>query len=98
MNPTQAIEHPYGISVFGSAIMRVEPDVVSLNFSVSRLAQQPRDAFREARDGAQSVQSYLTQAKIMDVGSSRVTLAQKFEHKSGEARFIGYQATVNFYM
>ena len=95
----QSIEHPFGITVFGSAVMRVEPDIASLTFSVSRLAQQPKEAFDEARKGAQSVQAFLAQiASINDVGSSRVTLTQTTGRRdnNGELHFIGYTATVAF--
>ena len=30
-----------GVKVFGSAVLRVEPDVASLQFAVSRQAKQP---------------------------------------------------------
>jgi len=93
----QSIEHPFGITVFGSAVMRVEPDIASLRFSVSRLAQQPKEAFDEVRKGAQSVQAFLAQtASVNDVGTSRVTLAQTSQFSNGESRFIGYTATVAF--
>jgi len=34
-----------GVKVFGSAVLRVESDVASLQFAVSRQAKQPKDAF-----------------------------------------------------
>ena len=48
MYVTQSVQRPFGINVFGSSIVRVEPDVASLKFSVSRLKQHPKDAFRDA--------------------------------------------------
>ncbi len=39
MNERQAIQNPLGVTVFGSAVLRVEPDIASLRFTVSRLEQ-----------------------------------------------------------
>jgi hypothetical protein len=36
MNNTQVIQNPLGVMVFGSAVLRVEPDIASLRFTVSR--------------------------------------------------------------
>src|SRR5579859_4061846 len=92
MNLQQQIETPFGISVFGSAIVRVEPDIVSLNFAVSRLAQHPKEAFRDARAGSQAVRAFLTQENLSDVGTSRITLQSTFKYTGGETRFLGYTA------
>lgn len=98
MNVIQSINEPFGISVFGSSIIRVEPDIASLNFGVSRLEQHPRDAFREAREAAQAVRAYLDQHNVEEVSSSRVTLTQSFRYSGGEQRFIGYLARVAFHV
>jgi hypothetical protein len=37
MNNTQAIQNPLGVTVFGSAVLRVEPDIASLNFVVREI-------------------------------------------------------------
>jgi uncharacterized protein len=97
MYPTQSIERPFGVNVFGSSIVRVEPDIASLTFAVTRLADHPKDAFRQAREGAQSVHAALAQLKVSDVGSSRITLSQTFRFTGGEERFIGYTAMVTFH-
>jgi uncharacterized protein YggE len=98
MNVIQSITEPFGISVFGSSIIRVEPDIASLHFAVSRLEQHPRDAFREARDGAQAVRAYLDQHEIEEVSSSRVTLTQSFRYSGSEQVFVGYLARVAFHV
>ncbi len=98
MYPTQSIERPFGINVFGSSVARIEPDIASLKFGVVRLADHPKDAFREAREGAQSVRAALAQLSIHDVGSSRVTLSQTFRYTGGEQRFVGYTARVTFHV
>jgi uncharacterized protein YggE len=65
INQEQLIQNPFGINVFGSSLIRVEPDIASLNFAVSRTQKHPKDAFKEAREASQSVRRYLEQAKLM---------------------------------
>jgi uncharacterized protein len=96
MNVTQSIHNPLGINVFGSTLIRVEPDLASLSFAVSHLAQHPNEAFREAQTLAQKVRSYLAQAGISDVGSSRISLHEERRYVNGESRFAGYSARVAF--
>ena len=92
----QSLKSPFGISTFGSSIMRVEPDIASLSFTVSRLEQRPKDAFRQAREGAERVGAYLAQAGMKEVGSSQIALSQSFRYTGGEQRFVGYSAKVAF--
>jgi uncharacterized protein len=92
MNNDQAIINPFGIAVFGSAVAHVDPDVASLHFAVSRLAQQPTDAFKAAQEAAQHISAYLGQAHIHDVSSSNITLATSFRNKE----FEGYRARVAY--
>src|SRR5262245_57874452 len=92
MQPKQ----PAGVKVFGSAVLRVEPDLVSLQFAVGRQAKRPRDAFRETHQAAQQVRSYLSQAGVGEVAGSHVTLSQTFDYSSGRSRPTGYEARVGF--
>ena len=72
----QAIRNPFGVSAFGSAIVRVAPDTVSIKFAVKRTAQHPKNAFQEVRAASWAVQAYLKKAKLTEFGSLRqVTLA-----------------------
>ena len=96
MDHMQLIQTPFGINVFGSSIIRVEPDIVSLNFAVSRIQLQPRDAFSEARKAAQDVRTYLDQAKVGEVGSSRVGISRTYQYTAGVQKFIGYTAKVAY--
>lgn len=98
MTLPQAIPNPFGITVFGSSIVRSSPDIASLTFAVSRLAQHPTDAFRDARAGAQAVRTYLAHANMSEVGSSRINLSQSFRYSGGEQRFEGYLAKVSFHV
>ncbi len=98
MSAQQSIPNPFGINTFGSALMRVEPDIASLKFTVSRLEQQPEEAFQQARREAKAVSAYLSQANIKDFGSSRINLAQKFRYSGGENHFLGYSAQIAFHV
>jgi uncharacterized protein len=93
---TQMISNPFGITVFGSAISRVEPDIASLHFAVSRLEQQPKDAFRGIREDAQKVRTYLVQNGVTDIGSSQVTLEASFSRDTNQRKFEGYRARIEF--
>lgn len=93
---SMAIERPYGISVFGSHTLWVEPDVALLQFSLSRLKPKPRDALREVRDSAQKVQIYLRQAAVPDVGVSRIEMNESYQTRAGERIHEGYKARVAF--
>src|SRR5262249_53770299 len=87
---------PSGITVFGSAVSRVSPDVATVKCTVSRLADKPAKAFAEARKGSQSVQECLRKHKVTDFGASRITLAQQTRYVNGEHKFAGYLAKVSF--
>jgi len=95
---TQPIHTPFGVSVFGSALLRVDPDTASLQFSVLRTENQPKAAFASARKATNAVRHFLSKAGITDVGASRVTLSQEFKYSGGEQRFIGYAAKVKFHI
>jgi uncharacterized protein YggE len=85
-----------GVHVFGSAVIRVEPDLVSLQFGVGRQAAKTRDALREAQQAALAVRAFLTKAGVSDVASSRLTLSQTTEYKDGKPRPTGYYAKFTF--
>ncbi len=84
-----------GVKVFGSAVLRVEPDVASLHFSVGRKAKKPRDAFHDTRQAVRAVRTYLDQAGVGEVAASRITLSQTFEHVGGKSTPTGYFARVS---
>lgn len=96
MNNSQSIENPFGITVFGSAILRVEPDFIVLNFSASALKTKPKDAFQEARDRAIKIARFLEQAKIPEVATSQAQLSPTSRYTNGESRFVGYTAKIIF--
>jgi uncharacterized protein len=92
----QPIVTPFGVSVFGSAIVRVLPDIAVLSLSVSRLKLHPKEAFQDVREAAQQVQAYLSSVKIKDAGSSHISLSEEFHYAVGEQKFAGYRTRVQF--
>ena len=92
MNTAQSIQRPFGINVFGSAVLRVEPDMALLQFIVSRLEQEPKDAFAATHQAARSVRDYLLQVQEGDVASSRLTLSKQTRFEDGKHHFVGFLA------
>ena len=75
----QHITNPTGVTVFGSALVRVEPDIANLSFSVSSLASTPPQAFSEARTKSTRVSTFLAESAVQDVKTSRISLHSKTE-------------------
>jgi uncharacterized protein YggE len=92
----QPAQRPAGVKVFGSAVIRVEPDAVSLQFAVSRSSPKPRDAFRDTKEIVKAVRAYLAKVPACEVAASRITLAQNFDFTGGQRRSAGYAARVGF--
>jgi uncharacterized protein YggE len=85
-----------GVTVLGSAVLRVPPDMAAVVVAVTRVEQKPDAAFTKAREAAQSVTAYLHRAGVQDFGSSRAALANEFRQTGGERKFVGYQAMIEF--
>jgi uncharacterized protein YggE len=94
----QAIVEPFGITVFGSSIKRVPPDLVSLRFAVSRLDENPKMAFRQTREDAATVMAFLSDTGVQDLQSSNIVLHETHRFIGGEQRFIGYTAKIAFHL
>jgi uncharacterized protein YggE len=92
----QAISNPFGITVFGSAIIRIVPDIASLTFGVARIGQHPRDAFRDAQDAAKKVRLFLADSKFGEMGTSRTVFSPEYKFANGEQHFIGYCGRIRF--
>jgi uncharacterized protein YggE len=92
----QTIQRALGVSVFGSHLIRVDPDYATLELAVTRVATLPQPAFVDARRDAQAVRAALTAAKVpdRDVRTSQITLAQEFEHVGNARKFVGYRARI----
>lgn len=98
MTLSQAVPHPFGITVLGSAMIRVSPDLVSIVLGVSATAPHPRDAFTEARSLAQAVRVALSQVGAGETGTSRIGLESVTRYMDGQQRFIGYRAHTRFHI
>jgi uncharacterized protein len=90
------IKQPFGISVFGSALIKTSPDIVSIQASVNRTEEKPDAAFSKARKAARAVTDFLRHSGIDDFGMSRMTLGPEFEFSAGKKRFVGYTAKISF--
>jgi uncharacterized protein YggE len=84
------------IKIFGSAVLRVEPDIASLQFAVARQAKQPKDAFQATHQAVKEVRAYLSQAGAADVAASRINLSRTFEYVNQRQQPTGYSAHVAF--
>jgi uncharacterized protein YggE len=85
-----------GVTVFGSAILRVVPDTPSITVAVSRVEAKPEAAFAKTREAAASVGGLLKKSGVDDVGSSRVFLTQEYKWINNENKFVGYRARITF--
>lgn len=95
---SQTIEHPFGLSVYGSSIIRVEPDVASIQFSASCIKKKPAEAFADVRTITKNVTAFLAEENFTDFGVSRILLEETREFVHGERKFIGYSATTKFHL
>lgn len=84
------------IKVFGSAMVRVPPDVASIRVNLSRVKKQPADAFSSANADAKRVYEYLRSFGVDDVCSSRINLTRAEDYRNGERRFLGYRAQIGY--
>jgi uncharacterized protein len=93
---SRAITAPFGLSVFGSAQKRVEPDYVSVIFTVSRLEKTPTQAFQSAKTGAAQVKAFISKSRISEFGASQIQLEQTKEFANQKYVFTDYTASVTF--
>lgn len=92
----QQIASPFGITVFGSSIVRTTPDIAVIHFSVSEVKPTPREAFQAVRQIAQRVQAFLSSAQVKEAGSSNINLNEEYRHQGGVSKIIGYRTSVQF--
>ena len=86
------------VKVFGSAVVKVPPDVADITANVSRLEQRPEVAFATARKGAHAVSTHLNALGLAEVGTSTVTLSQEWTFGGGERKPVGYRAKIGFHI
>ena len=96
MSSKQNIERPHGVSVFGSHVLRVKPDLAVVSLAINRLAAEPAEAFDGTREAAANVRAALQKLKVPDevVRSSQVTLSTQYRRSGSQSEFVGHRATV----
>jgi uncharacterized protein YggE len=92
------IKDPFGISVFGSAVIKTPPDLVSIQAAVARTEQKPSAAFTKVRKVAHDVKDFLRRSNIEEFGMSQMTLVPEFAYINSERKFLGYTARITFRM
>jgi uncharacterized protein len=98
---SQTIQRAQGINVFGSCLIRVDPDYTSLRFSCTRTHATPKEAFSAVRSGARDVKAKLAALGVADrdVRESEIRMQQAYENGLNQTRkFVGYCATVSFHV
>src|SRR5438094_1963155 len=95
---TQSIERPVGVNVYGSHIVRTEPDRAEIDIAVIRLAQTPSAAFEQTGKAVRAVRAALKTAGIpdVDIEVSKVNLETAYDRYGPTAKFIGYRSQVTF--
>jgi uncharacterized protein len=94
----QAILHPNGITVFGSAQIQAPPTRAQIELAVTRLDPKPADAFRLAREASASVSAFFAQlgVRAADVATAQATLQQAFDGYGETRKFLGYRAVIGY--
>lgn len=82
------------MTAFGSAPLRVSPDSTTITAAITRLEDDPSDAFVKARQAARSVTEYLRKAPIKESGLSRISLSQQFRIVDHQRQPIGFAARI----
>ncbi len=100
MYVNQSIQRALGVTVFGSTLMRVDPDYASLRFAVTRLAAKPKEAFDEARAGAERVREAIRKLGVgdRDVRASGLSLAEEYAGYNQDRHMVGFRATIDFHV
>jgi uncharacterized protein len=88
------IDQPFGISVFGSALLRVSPDFATIQAAITRLEDKPSDAFAKAKKAAHAVTEFLRKMPVKESGLSKISLSQQYRLFNSERQPIGYMARI----
>ena len=95
---SQSIDHPVGINVYGSTVIRTDPDRAVAEVAVTRIATTPKAAFSDTGKGVDAVRKSLQRNDVPNesVEVSRVSLASAYEGYGQTQKFVGYRARVGF--
>lgn len=93
----QMVERPWGVTAYGAASVKAEPDLVRARFKVSRTEQGPSEAFAAAGDAVRAVRAALRDHGVADasVEQSRVDLRSSWSYGT-EREFLGHQCEASF--
>jgi uncharacterized protein YggE len=98
VSPSQAVHRPFGVTTYGSTIIRVEPDIASVHFAISRTAKHPKESFQIVREASRKLTDYLQSANFKkETSSARISLSQEWEYKASSRQFVGYTARAGFH-
>ena len=95
---SQAITRPLGVNVYGSHVVRTEPDRAEVDIAVVRLAQTPAAAFEQSGKAVRAVRAALKAGGTpdADIEVSKVSLETAYDRFGPAAKFLGYRSEVMF--
>jgi uncharacterized protein len=96
MYSDQAIQRPFGVSVFGSSSVRAAPDWVLVQFNVSCLAQQPKEAIKRMRESAQKIIAFAAKQLEIELKASRMTMESTHTYSGNDRKLLGYTAKIGY--
>jgi uncharacterized protein YggE len=94
----QSIQNPIGVTVFGSHVLRVEPDYATISFAVIHVAPDPKAAIDALEKSRSRVSQVLVTRRVaaVDVTTSHVSLHLAADGYGKDRRVLGYQAQVDY--
>ncbi len=94
----QSIDNPVGVNVYGSAVLRTEPDRAVAEIGIARVASTAKAAFSETGKAVEAVIRSVRRNRLSSdaVEVSRVVLTTAYEGFGQTQKFIGYRARVTF--
>jgi len=96
--PDQAIREPFGVTTYGSTVIRVDPDIASVQFTISKTEKHPKESFRVVQEVSKKVTDYLQKTKYKkETSSSRISLSQAWDFVGTNRKFVGYTARADFH-
>lgn len=95
---TEAINEPWGLSVFGAGSVRAEPQLVRVRLTVDVLEPSPDRAFQEAGAAVSRLRETLRRHGIPDasVSGSRLKLDSEYEGYGADRKFLGYRCRASY--
>ncbi|PPS78910.1 SIMPL domain-containing protein [Streptomyces sp. MH60] len=95
---TQAIEEPWGISVFGSGTVRAEPSLARVRPAVDVLEPSPEQAFQRAGEAVARLREVLRRHGVPDasVSGSRLNLSSEYNGHGGGRTLLGYRCQASY--